>query len=156
MAKPIPDGFRTVTPYIIVDNSRQAIDFYKKAFGAEERGFMAGPDGKCMHAEFKIGDSIIMINDEFPQWNVKGPKTLGGVSATLHLYVSDCDAAFAKATAAGCEPLMPPADMFWGDRFAKLRDPFGQEWSIATHKEDFTPDQMKQRAQQFFAKSGKQ
>jgi PhnB protein len=155
MAKPIPEGYRTVTPHIYVSNARQAIDLYKKAFGAEERGFMAGPDGKCMHAEIKIGDSIVMLNDEFPQWNVKGPKTLGGVVSTLHLYVNDVDASFAKATAAGCEAMMPPADMFWGDRYGKVRDPFGHEWAIATHKDDFTPDQMKQRAQEFFAKSGK-
>src|SRR5436853_3087706 len=102
MANPIPEGFHTVTPHLVVAGARQAIDFYKKAFAAEERGYMAGPEGKCMHAEIRIGDSVVMLNDEFPQWNVKGPLTLGGSATTLHLSVNDVDAAFAKAVAAGC------------------------------------------------------
>ena len=116
---------------------------------------MKSPDGKCMHAEIKIGDSKIMLNDEFPQMNCKSPQALGGTPASLHLYVNDVDAAFAKATAAGATAVMPPMDMFWGDRFSKLRDPFGHEWSIATHKEDVSPQDMAQRAKDACEKMSK-
>src|SRR5438874_7993574 len=120
----IPEGFRTVTPSIVVKGARQAIDFYKKAFGAEELSFHATPDGGCMHAEIKIGDSIIMMNDEYPKFGVVSPLSRGGTSVTLHLYVPDCDTAYNRAVAAGATAKMPPADMFWGDRYGQLVDPF--------------------------------
>ena len=139
MAKSIRDGFRTVTPYLTVKGAAQAIEFYKRAFGAQEVQRMNGPDGKTvMHAEIKIGDSIVMLADEFPQGS-RSPQTLGGTTAGIFLYVPDVDSAFKKAVDAGAKATMPPADMFWGDRFGKLADPFGHEWSMATHKEDLTP-----------------
>jgi uncharacterized glyoxalase superfamily protein PhnB len=150
----IPDGFRTVTPYLVVKSARQAIDFYRKAFGAEELMFATTPDGACMHADIKIGDSVVMLNDEFPKFNVLSPLTRGGTSVTLHLYVPDVDAAFQKAVAAGATVKMPPADMFWGDRYCQLSDPFGHSWSIATHKEDPTPEQMQERMKKAFAEMG--
>src|SRR4051794_39087242 len=144
------EGFHTVTPYMVVKNSRQAIDFYKKAFGAEELMFSTTPDGVCMHADIKIGDSIVMLNDEFPKMDVLSPLSRGGTSVTLHLYVPDVDAAFARAVAAGATVKMPPADMFWGDRYAQITDPFGHSWSIATRNEDPTPEQMQERMRKAF------
>jgi PhnB protein len=145
------EGFHTVTPYIVVKNSRDAIEFYKKAFGAEELSFAATPDGACMHADIRIGDSIVMLNDEFPKFGVLSPLTRGGTSVTLHLYVPDVDAAFKRAVDAGATAKMPPADMFWGDRYCQLADPFGHSWSIATHKEDPTPEQLVERAAKAFS-----
>lgn len=144
--KPIPDGFSTVTPHLIIKGAGKAIDFYKKAFGAEELFRMPGPDGGVMHAEIKIGSSMLMIADEFPDMGCLSPKTLNGSPVTIHMYVPDCDAVFKKATQAGAEPIMPPADMFWGDRYGKLKDPFGHSWSVATHKEDLTPEECGKRA----------
>ena len=144
--KPIPDGYHTVTPYLMVEGASDALAFYKKAFGAAERYRMTAPDGKrLMHAEFQIGDSVIMIGDTFPEFGGGG-----ALSAGLHLYVSNVDAAFRKAVAAGATVVMPVADMFWGDRFGKLRDPFGQNWSIATHVRDVSPDEMKAEAAKAF------
>ncbi|MCC7292433.1 MAG: VOC family protein [Phycisphaerales bacterium] len=143
--KAIPEGFHTVSAHLVVSGAAKAIDFYKKAFGAEEIFRMPGPDGQSvMHAELRIGDSIIMMCEEFPQM-CKSPKSLGGSPVTLHLYVNDADAALAKASAAGCEVTMPLADMFWGDRYGKVRDPFGHEWSIATHVEDVSPEECAKR-----------
>lgn len=154
-AQPIPDGFRTVTPHMTVKDGAAAIEFYKKAFGAEEIMRMPGPDGKgVMHAEIKIGDSIIMLNDEFPGHGPKAPTSLNGTSCTIHLYVTDVDAAFNKAVAAGAQPAMPVQDMFWGDRYGGVTDPFGHRWSVATHKEDVTPEECGKRAAQFFANLG--
>lgn len=137
--KPIPEGFHTITPHLVVKDASKAIDFYKKAFGAEEIGRHAGPDGKSiMHATVKIGDSIVMLNDEFPEMNCRGPLAIGGTAVTLHLYVQDVDKAFERATKAGAKVTMPLADQFWGDRYGILTDPFGHMWSIATHTRDMS------------------
>jgi PhnB protein len=136
MAKPIPDGFHSVTPYLIISGADKAIDFYKKAFGASELFRMPGPDGRLMHAEIKLGDSIIMIAEAFPEWGSPA------VSANNHIYVQNADAFFATAVSAGAKALMPVQEMFWGDRFGKLADPFGQTWSVATHVKDMTPQEM--------------
>jgi uncharacterized glyoxalase superfamily protein PhnB len=136
------NGMHTVTPHLVCANAVQAIAFYKKAFGAEEMMRMPGPEGKLMHAMLKIGDSRIMMMDEAPEWGARGPKLLGGASVTMHLQVPDCDAAFARAVDAGATVKMPLADMFWGDRYGVLEDPYGHSWSIATHKLELTPEQI--------------
>lgn len=154
-AKPIPEGFSTITPYLIVRNAEAAIDFYKKAFGAQEISRQPGPDGKTiLHATIKIGDSVLMLNDECPDWGCRGPESLGGTPVSIHLYVTDVDASFQQAIDAGAAVTMQVNDTFWGDRFGKLKDPFGHEWSIATHTEDLTPQQISQRAEKFFATCG--
>ncbi len=145
MARTIPDGYSSVTAYLIVKGADEALEFYKKALGAEERFRMPGPDGKLMHAEMRLGDSIVMVGEENPNLGAVGPKTLGGVGVSLHLYVNDVDTAFTKAVEAGCEAKIPPSDMFWGDRYSKVEDPFGHQWGIATHKEDLSPDEMNRR-----------
>ena len=153
--KSIPEGMPTIVPHLTVRGAAQAIEFYKKAFGANELMRMAMPDGKTlMHAHLTIGDSHLMLVDEFPTMGGKAPTTLGGASVTIHLNVEDCDAAFQQAVAAGAQAKMPPMDMFWGDRFAKVTDPFGHEWSISTHKEDVSPEEMKKRGEAMFAKMG--
>jgi len=150
--KPIPDGFHTISPHLVVRQADKAIEFYKNAFGAEELCRMSSPDGKSvMHAELKIGDSMIMLCDEFPDM-CKSPQTLGGSPITVHLYVSDADAAFKRAVDAGAEVTVPLADMFWGDRYGKLKDPFGHQWGIGTHIEDVSPEECSKRAQAFFCK----
>src|SRR5881409_3224327 len=151
--KPIPEGYHTITPHIIAKDAAGAIEFYKRAFGAEELARMPGPDGKSvMHAELRIGDSLFMLADEFPSFNCYGPKTIGGTPVSLHLYVQDVDAAFQKAVAAGATVKMPVADMFWGDRYGKVTDPYGHEWSLGTHKKDVTPEEMQKAAQAMFSK----
>ena len=151
--KPIPEGYHTITPSLIVDDGVRALDFYKRAFGAKERGRMPGPDGRTiMHAELRIGSSIVFIADEFPGVGPRAPHALGGTTGSLHLYVPNVDAAFARAVAAGAEVRMPVQDMFWGDRYAKVADPFGHEWGLATHKEDLSAKQIGERSQAFFAK----
>jgi len=156
MVKPIPTGYHTVTPYLTVKGAAQAIDFYKRAFGAQEVERMPGPDGKSvMHAELKLGDSVVMLSDESPQGGTRSPQTLGGSTAYLFLYVPDVDAAFKRAVDAGAKATMPPTDMFWGDRFGKVSDPFGHEWGLATHKEDVSPEEMRRRAQAEMAKMAK-
>lgn len=154
--KPIPDGYHTLTPHMICKGAEKALDFYKKAFGAEELCRMPGPDGTgVMHAEIKIGDSHLMMCDEFPGMeHCKSPQSLGGSPVTLHLYVTDVDTAFKKAIDAGCTAEMPPTDMFWGDRYGKLRDPFGHNWSIATHIADPTPEEMAKGAEEAFKHCG--
>lgn len=149
--KPIPDGHHTITPHLIAKDAGNAIEFYKKAFGAEELMRMAGPGGGVMHAELRIGNSVFMIADEFPEYGCVGPATLGGSPVTINLYVNDVDAAFSKAVAAGAKATMPVTDMFWGDRYGKLTDPFGHHWSMATHKEDVTPEECAKRAVAAFA-----
>ncbi len=146
--KPIPEGYRTITPYLMLRNGDRAIDFYKRAFGAKELMRMPGADGKSiMHAELKIGDSIVFLSDEAPDMgSCRSPESLGGASGSLFLYVKDVDAAFKRAVAAGCQVRMPLADMFWGDRYGKVADPFGHEWGLATHKEDLTPAEIGRRA----------
>lgn len=148
---PIPEGCHTVTPHLIVRGADKAIDFYKKAFAAEEICRCPGPNGKLMHAEIQIGDSHVYLAEEFPDMGCKSPQAYNGSPVTIHLYVEDVDASFKKAVAAGSTATMPVSDMFWGDRFGKLKDPFGHEWSIATHKEDLTPEQMEKRMADAFA-----
>jgi PhnB protein len=149
--KPIPEGFHTVTPYLTLDDASAAIEFYKRAFGAKERMRMpAGPD-KIGHAELEIGDSVIMLSDAFPQSTVRPPKELGGTTGGVFLYVEDIDAAFKQALDAGATSEMEPTDMFWGDRFGSVTDPFGHHWSFATHKEDLTAEQIAERGQSAMA-----
>ncbi|MEW6741607.1 MAG: VOC family protein [Planctomycetota bacterium] len=139
---PIPEGFHTVSPHLICRNAAKAIDFYKKAFNAEELVRMPGPDGKgVMHAELRIGNSIIMLAEEM-EGMCRSPQTLNGTPVTIHLYVQDCDKVFKQAVSAGANATMPPADMFWGDRYGKVTDPFGHEWSIGTHVKDLSPEEM--------------
>jgi PhnB protein len=149
--KPIPEGFHSVTPSLVVRDAPRAIEFYKRAFGAQELVRMPGPDGKIMHAEIKIGDSIIFIGEENPQMSVKSPQTLGASTGTLNIYVPNVDDTFKQAVSAGGRESMPVADQFWGDRYGTLVDPFGYTWGIATHKEELTPAEMQDRMQQFFA-----
>lgn len=152
MAKPIPEGYHSVTPYLIVKGAAEAIDFYKRAFGAEEIARMMDPDGgRVVHAEIRIGDSMVMLADEFPEMNYLGPLSRGGPTSSLFVYVEDVDAAFSQALAAGATLKMPVSDMFWGDRYGQLTDPFGHHWSLATHKEDVSPEEMQRRSEQFFA-----
>lgn len=143
-AKPIPDGYHSITPALTVRDAERAIEFYKQAFGATQRGVMKGPDGKVMHAELQIGDSILMLSDEFPEFGALSPQSAGGSSTLLHIYVDGVDAAFDRAVKAGAEVEMPVMDQFWGDRYGKLKDPFGHKWSIATHMKDLSMDEMKQ------------
>ena len=133
---PIPIGYHTATPYLTLNDCARAIDFYKKAFGAQEIMRMEGPGGKIGHAEIKIGDSAIMLADEMPGAGNRAPKTLGGTTVGVFLYVNDVDSSYKQAVDAGAKADKPPADMFWGDRFGQLTDPFGHSWSMATHKED--------------------
>ena len=149
--KPIPDGFSTATPTITVREAANAIEFYKKAFDAQEIFRFPGPDGKTiMHAEIKIGNSIIMLNDEMPQMNCNSPQSIGGTGSSIFLYVNDADMTFNKAVSNGAKPLMPLSDAFWGDRFGSIQDPFGHVWSIATHKKDMTPEEIKKAGQEAF------
>jgi PhnB protein len=151
MALPIPPGFATLTPHLIVTDGVAAIEFYKQAFGAQERMRMMCPDGKTlMHAQLLIGNSMVMLGGEFPPENLS-PKNRGGTTVFIHLYTEDADAAFARAVKAGCTARMPLTDMFWGDRFGQVVDPFGHGWSIATHKQDLSPDQMAANVKAFFA-----
>ena len=140
--RPIPEGYRTVTPHLVCEKAGEAIDFYKKAFGAVELARMPGPDGRIMHAELRIGDSPIMLAQDYPEYGSRGPLALQGTSVVIHLYVPDADAAWAKALEAGAKPLMPLSDMFWGDRYGQVEDPFGHRWSIATHQHDLSQDQI--------------
>jgi PhnB protein len=156
MAKAIPEGYHTITPALTVKNCAKALDFYKTAFGAEELFRMTSPDGKIGHAEIKIGDSIIFLSDEFDMPGcAKSPQTLGASTGGLCIYVPDVDASYDRAVKAGASPNMPVSDMFWGDRYGNLIDPFGHVWAIATHKEDLTPQQIDERAQEFYAKMSK-
>jgi PhnB protein len=144
--KPIPDGYNTVTPYLAVDDAAEAIEYYKKAFGAKERVRMEAPGGKVGHAELEIGDSLVMLSDSFPQASTRSPKELGGTSASVFMYVEDVDAVVKQAVDAGATVTMEVADQFWGDRFGSVQDPFGHLWSISTHVEDVPPEEMAERA----------
>ena len=152
--KPIPDGYHSVQPYLAVDDAAKAIDWYKQALGATELFRMEGPGGTIGHAELKIGDSVVLLADPFPQASTKPPKELGGTTASLMLYVEDVDAIVNGATDAGATVTMEVADQFWGDRFGSFTDPFGHSWSIATHIEDVPPDEMERRAAEFMAAAG--
>lgn len=149
--QPVPKGFHTVTASLYVRNAAQAIDFYKKALGAEEIMRMAGPDGKIGHAELKIGDSIIFLSDENPAWGTKSPQTLGGTSGGIYLYVEDVDKSFQRAVDAGGKVHMPVADMFWGDRLGSIVDPYGHYWTLSTHTQDMTEQEMEEGAKKFNA-----
>jgi len=143
--KPIPEGYHTATPYLIVHNAAAAIDFYRRAFAADEIMRFPDPSGRIGHAEIRIGDSVIMLADEFPEMNFKSPKTLGGTAASIMLYVDDVDAVFRRAVAEGGKEVRPVTDQFYGDRSGFLEDPFGHQWAISTHKEDVSPEEMEQR-----------
>jgi PhnB protein len=149
--QPVPEGYHTITPYLAVDDASAAIDFYQRALGAKERVRMAGPGDSVMHAELEIGDSLVMLSDPFPQASTKTPKELGGTSVNIFVYVEDIDALYNQAIDAGATSLMEPDDMFWGDRFGSVQDPFGHTWTIATHIEDVEPEEMEKRSQEFFA-----
>ena len=144
--KPIPDNYPRVTPYLCIDGAAAAIDFYKKAFGATERMRMGAPEGKIGHAEIEIEGGLIMLADEYPDMNFRSPKALGGSPVTVHMYVADVDAFCGRAAAAGATVLRAVADQFYGDRAGQLKDPFGHTWSIATHVEDVSPEEMQKRA----------
>ena len=150
-AQPIPEGYQALIPSLDVHDAAGAIDFYKRAFGARERARMDGPGGTIAHAELEIGGSVLMLADPFPQSTRKSPKELGGASAGIFMYVEDVDAVVERAVEAGATITMPVDDMFWGDRYGKVTDPFGHEWEIATHKEDLTPEEMQRRGQEAMA-----
>jgi PhnB protein len=153
-AKPIPEGYEGLIPSLIVDGAEEAIDFYKRAFGARERMRMPMPDGGIAHAELEIGNAVLMLADPFPQATLKTPKELGGTTMAVFLYVEDVDATVQQAVDAGATVTMPPEDQFWGDRYGKVTDPFGHEWEIATHVEDVAPEEMEERARAAMASTG--
>lgn len=148
--KAIPDGYHSVTPYLVMDNAAKALDFYKEAFDARECGLLKAPDGKVAHAEIEIGDSKVMLCDECVEWNALGPLKIGGTAVSIMLYVDDVDKVVERAVAAGAVVVMPVADQFWGDRMGTVTDPFGHKWSIATHKEDVPPEEIGTRAKAAF------
>jgi len=153
--KAVPDGFHTITPHLTVRDAHRAIEFYKQALGAEVLNVAPGPGGKVMHALLKIGDSMLMLNDEFPEMggSLAPPASGGGVA--LHIYIDDVDAAFQRAVSAGATVKMPPMDMFWGDRYGIVMDPFGHKWSLATHTRDMSPEEMQREQEEAFAKMPK-
>ena len=153
---PIPEGYYTATPYLTIRGVDKAIEWYKKAFGAVERVSMPDPSGKISHAEIQIGNSIVMMGEEFPEMGARSPQTIGGTGSSILLYVENVDAAFKRAADAGATVLMPPADMFWGDRYGKLADPFGHQWSIATHIQDLTLEETQKGADAFYASMAQQ
>jgi len=152
--QPIPAGYGAVTPYLSVRGAAQAIEFYKKAFGAKEIMRMPGPDGKLGHAEIRIGDSRVMLSDEYEAMAFLGPQSRGGTTVHIHLYVKDVDATVARATAAGAKVVRPVQDQFYGDRTGSIEDPFGHLWHVATHKEDLSKAEMKRRAEKMAKQAG--
>jgi len=151
--KPIPDGHHTVAPYLAIKNAVGALEFYKKAFGATETYKLIVPDGRLGHAELRLGDSLIMLSDEFPEFGGKAPEALGGSPVSIHLYVEDVDAFVKRAVAAGAREVKPVADQFYGDRAGQLEDPYGHLWWVATHKEDVAPEEMQKRVRALFAQA---
>jgi PhnB protein len=147
----IPKGHHTVTPSLFVDGAARAIDFYKKALGAEELMRFPGPDGKIMHAEIRLGDSIIMLADEMPDQGGRSPKSIGGTPVSFFVYGENVDAAWKRAVDAGAKPIVPLADQFWGDRTGCLEDPFGHQWWLAQHIQDLTPEELRKNAEAFFS-----
>jgi PhnB protein len=145
--KPIPEGYHSVTPYLVVQDGAAAIEFYKRAFGATELMRMNGPDGKVGHAEIRIGNSPVMLADEHPAMGARSPRSFGGSPVSLLVYVEDVDAQFSQAIAAGAKEVRPLADQFYGDRSGILEDPFGHVWSLATHKEDVSPEELRRRSE---------
>jgi PhnB protein len=147
---PVPQGHRTVAPYLSVKDGARALDFYRRAFGATEIYRLMLPDGRLGHGEIRLGDSVVMLSDEFPEFGTKGPQTLGGTPVNIHLYVDDVDAFCKKAVAAGAIERKPVMDQFYGDRSGQLEDPFGHLWWVATHKEDIAPEELQKRAAALF------
>ncbi|HEX7011507.1 MAG TPA: VOC family protein [Steroidobacteraceae bacterium] len=154
--KAIPEGYHSVTPYLIVKGAAEAIEFYKRAFGATELFRMPMPDGKVGHAEIKIGDSPVMLADEFPQMGYRSPQTLGGAGVSLMIYVDNVDRTFKQAVAAGAKELQPVKDQFYGDRSGSVQDPYGHVWTISTHVEDVAPEELTRRAKEFSQKHATQ
>jgi PhnB protein len=152
--KPIPEGYTSITPYLTVDDGKGAIEFYKRAFGATERGAMVAPDGKIAHAELQIADAVVMLSDSFPEFTTKTPKELGGTSVAVFLYVEDVDSVVQAAAEAGATIAMEPEDQFWGDRLGHVIDPFGHVWLIATRVENLTPEEIEARSREAFAAMG--
>jgi PhnB protein len=150
--KPIPEGYHTITPGLTVKDAAGAIEFYKRAFHAAERSRMAGPDGKVMHAELEIGDSLFMIGEEMPDRGARGPKSIGGTAVSLNLYLENCDVMFLEAVNAGATALQPVELMFWGDRYGKVEDPFGHVWGLCTRVEDLSPDEVERRGKEWMSK----
>lgn len=148
---PIPQGYHTVTPSIVVRGAEEALDFYRKAFNAEETLRMPGPDGRIMHAEFRIGDSVMMLGDEMPEMGAKSPLSLGGSPVSFFIYVENVEEAWQRAINAGAKQVMPLADMFWGDRAGCVDDPFGHHWWLAQHVADLTLDEIKRGQEEFFS-----
>jgi PhnB protein len=153
-AKVIPDGYHSVTPYLIVKGADRAIDFYKNVFGASQRMRMDGPNGTVGHAEIEIDGSVIMLADEFPDMGFRSPQSLGGTGVSLHLYVKEVDSCFSRAVAAGAKALRPVQDQFYGDRSGTVEDPFGHVWTISTHKEDLSPEELRKRAEAVMKQQG--
>ncbi|PYU94634.1 MAG: glyoxalase [Acidobacteria bacterium] len=153
--KPIPEGFHTLTPHLIVRDAKRAIDFYKRAFGAQQAETHLTPDGKVMHARLKFGDSALMLNDEFPEMGARSPQSLGGSPVTINIYTEDVDRLFNQAVSAGATVVMPLKDQFWGDRYGVVADPFGHKWSLCTHIEDVVPEELEKRAKAAFAEMAK-
>jgi PhnB protein len=153
-AKPVPEEMRSITPHLVCAGAADAIEFYKKAFGAVEVARLPGAQGKLMHAMIRIGDSAVMLADEMPDWGSLGPKALKGSPVTIHLYVDNVDATVERAVKAGAKITMPVDDMFWGDRYGKLEDPFGHHWSVATHVRDVSTDEMQQAMKKMAAQHG--
>jgi PhnB protein len=153
-AKPIPEGYTSITPYLTVDDGKGAIEFYKRAFGATERGIMEGPDGKVAHAELQIGSGVIMLSDKFPQSACQTPKELGGTTVAIFLFVEDVDSVVQDAADAGATITMQPENQFWGDRLGQVTDPFGNVWQISTRVEDLTPEEIQARGREFMAQMG--
>lgn len=147
--KPIPEGYATLTPHLVVKDIEKSVEFYKKAFGAAEMMRVPGSRGRIMHACVQIGDSQVMLVDEMPEWNALGPKSLKNSPVTIHLQVADADATFERAVKLGATVLMPIEDAFWGDRYGKIEDPFGHHWSIATHVRDVSPEELAAAAKKF-------
>jgi PhnB protein len=149
--KAIPEGFHTITPHLVCAGAAKALDFYARAFGAVELSRLTGPDGRVMNAQVRIGDSMLMVCDEYPEHGGLGPRSLKGSPVTVHLYVADVDASFDRAVAAGATAEMAPAPMFWGDRYGQLQDPFGHRWSLATREREMTQEQIRKEADDMFA-----
>ena len=153
--KAIPEGFHSLTPHLTVRDAAKAIEFYQRAFGAEVRRVIPDPKGKVIHADLKIGDSILMLNDEFPEWGSLSPLSLKGTSVTIHVFAEDVDVAFDRAVKAGATVTMPLQNQFWGDRYGKVKDPFGHEWSFAMQVEQLSPEEIAKRSEAFFAQTHK-
>ena len=151
--KPIPEGYPQVTPYLCVDGAAAAIEFYSEVFGAKERMHMPAPDGKIGHAEIQIGDSVVMLSDEFPDMGVRSPRAIGGTPVMISVYVEDVDKVYDRAVKAGAKGLRPPENQFYGDRAGQFEDPFGHRWSVATHVEDVPADEMARRASEMMGGS---